>query len=376
MEEEKIVTEQPLVDEKPYVDLNRDEFIQFRLLLARVNGPLRMRLATLLMSAICCVVLVALALVEWWRMGQEGYPDPVLLAGALLVLLPGLFLYCYVPKKMKKTAAAQFDRSARAGMHYYGYLQIFTDCIEKVSQFGTAHICLDERVLFIEAPEMMVFSSSSSPALILPARCMTPELAAQVRQAADRLPANHRRFIGRLQPQSLPVTPPPKREDPEQLWVSTFTYRPEEYAAALKGLLMANYWRTAPTLALISMIAALTLTYVEIQLAATIVVFLVLFGLGTLLNLVLPLSRTKRQVYNLSAHDLTMQVRMDTMMLHIKVPKGGEVGVLWCDVNHVYDKDTYVEIVHNKHATLYIPKRVIDDMTVFEAAISRCWSKQ
>ncbi len=376
MEEEKIVSEQPPVDEKTYVDLNRDEFIQFRLLMARVNGPLRMRRATLLVSVICCAVLVFLALEEWWRLGQEGYPDPVWLAGALLVLLPGLFLYWYVPRKMKKTAAAQFDRSARAGMHYYGYLQIFNDCIEKVSQFGTAHIRLDEHVLFIETPEMMVFSAASSPALILPARCMTPELATQVRQAADRLPANHRRFIGRLQPQSLPITPPPKRADPEELWVRTFTYQPEEYAAALKGLLMANYWRTAPTLALISMIAALTLTYVEIQVAATAAVFLVLFGLGTLLNLVLPLSRTKRQVYTLSAHDLTMQVRLDTMMLHIKVPKGGEVSVLWCDVNHVYDKDTYVEIVHNKHATLYIPKRVIEDMSVFEAAISCCWNKQ
>ena len=48
-----------------YVDLTREEFIRFRMLLARVNGPLKMRIPTMIMAALCCVALAALALVEW-----------------------------------------------------------------------------------------------------------------------------------------------------------------------------------------------------------------------------------------------------------------------------------------------------------------------
>ena len=359
-----------------YVDLTREEFIRFRLLLARVNGPLKIRIPTLIMSVLCCVALVALALTEWLENGRMGYPDLTFLVGAVLVLLPGLFIYLYVPYKMKKTAGMQYDRSVEAGMNYYGLLQVYPDCIDKVGQYATAHIRLDERTLFIETPEMMVFSSAVSPALVLPARCMTPELATAVRHAADRLPARNRRFIGRLQPLSQPAIEPPAQEKPEELWVSTFTYTPEEYATVLKGIMTANYWRTAPFLATIAVLGGFTFSYDSGNLLNSAVTFLVLFGLGTLLNYVLPVSRVKRQVHTLSAHDLTMQVRLDTMMLRFKLPKGGDGYVLWCDVDHVYDKENFVEIVHNKRATLYIPKRAIPDLEALGGVINRCRGKQ
>ena len=95
-----------------------------------------------------------------------------------------------------------------------------------------------------------------------------------------------------------------------------------------------------------------------------------------LFNLVLPLRRVKTQSDSLSAHDLTMQVRMDTMALRVKLPKGGENWVLWCDVDHVYEREDFVEIVHNKNASLYIPKRVIDDLPALDAVIKRCRGKQ
>ena len=67
---------------------------------------------------------------------------------------------------------------------------------------------------------------------------------------------------------------------------------------------------------------------------------------------------------------------MDTMMLRFKVPKGGEIGVLWCDVDHVYDKDAFVEVVHNKYASLHIPKRVIENIEALDGIIKRCRGKQ
>ena len=59
MEEKEFTPQEP----QWYVDLNREEFIGFRLLLARVNGPLRLRVPTLVMVLLCCVALVGMVLV-------------------------------------------------------------------------------------------------------------------------------------------------------------------------------------------------------------------------------------------------------------------------------------------------------------------------
>ena len=106
-----------------YVDLTREEFIRFRLLLAKVNGPLRHRTSSFVMSLVCCVLLAGFALWEWWSVLEcQGWPDPVMLVAAVLVMLPGLFAMFYVPSKMARTAAKQYDRSIEAGMCYCGKL--------------------------------------------------------------------------------------------------------------------------------------------------------------------------------------------------------------------------------------------------------------
>lgn len=367
-------TDQP--EKKEWIiDLNREEFVAFRLLLARVNGPLRMRIPTLVVAIGCCLLMAGIAIEEWWVAGWQGYPDPVLICCAVLALLPGFYTWFYVPAKMKKTAGQQYDRSLSAGMTYCGRLTVTPDYVEKAGSTATAHVRLDDRTLFIENAEMMAFVTAGSPALVIPARCLTEEMATAVRSAADRLPMHCRRFIARVVPGNETAewveTP-----QPEELWVSTFTYTPKEYATVLRGLIIQHYWRTAPMTVVTATCGALLFGWNELNMLRCIPYFLVILAVLTLFNLVFPLSRIKRQVYTLSAHDLTMQVRMDTLALRVKAPKGGENWALWCDVDHVYDKDEFVEFIHNKHATLHIPKRAIDDLATFESVVNRCRGRE
>lgn len=374
MQEQDFVRNQP---EQPdwYVDLTREEFVQFRMLLARVNGPLKMRIPTLVMALLCCGMLVALALMEWFEAGRQGYPDPVLLVGAVLVLVPGAYTCFYLPAKMKKTAGQQYDRSVQSGMSYCGRLELYPDSVEKVGVTATARMPLDRGTLFIETTDMMVFTAAGSPAVVLPGRCLTESLATDIRRAADRLPPQNRRFLARIQTGGQVVAPPAEVK-PEELWVSTFTYTEEEYATVLKGVLIQHFWRMAPLLMTVSVVGAMMFGWDGVSLWSCVPFFLVLCGLFLLFNLILPLSRVKRQVPTLSTHDRTMQVRMDTLALRLKLPKGGENWVLWCDVDHVYDKDTFVEILHNKKSSLHIPKRCIEDLPAFEAVINRCRGKK
>lgn len=376
MDEQNVTPSRESVQPEWYVDLTREEFIHFRLLLARANGPLRQRLPMLLMSIVCGVLLLGLAIGEWLAAGREGYPDPVWLVGALLVLVPGLVNWFYVPARMAKTAGRQYDRSVEAGMTFYGRLVVLPDRVEKLGATSTASIRLDERALFIEDETMMVFTAAGSPAIVLPSRCLTDDMAVAVRRAADRLPANHRRFIARVQPQGQPVTPPPAVEKPAELWVTTFTYTHEEYVTVLRSVLINHFWRMAPILTATAMVGGFVLGWDGQSILPCIGYFLVLAAVLVLFNLGLPLWRLKGQVATLSAHDLTMQVRIDSIALRIKGQKTGENPVLWCDVNHVYDKDDFVEVVHNRHGTLHIPKRAIDDLTAFDTIVSQCREKQ
>lgn len=359
-----------------YVDLTREEFIAFRMLNARLLGPMRQRIPTLIVSIVCFFLLGGYAIFEW-QAHIVPYPDPVLVVGAFVVLIPALIFCVYVPQRMKKQAGKQYDRSVQAGMDFCGELFIYPDCIEKASSTVTASVRFDERMLFIETAEMMVITAIGSPAIVLPARCLTDEMARAVRQASMQIPPRNRRFIARVKARGEVVAPPAPKAKPEELWVQTFTYTAEEYTVVLKGLIQQHFWRMSPMLALVAMMGAILFGNADVtNLAANIPLFVVIMLVLVLFNLVLPLRRVKTQAESLSAHDLTMQVRLDTMMIHNKLPKGGENWVLWCDVDHVYEREDFVEIVHNKKASLFIPKRCIPDLNELDAIVKRCRGEQ
>lgn len=362
------------------VDLTREEYVAFRYLQAKVNGPLRLRFLWVVLTLLFSVAALAMALEEWYAAGFAGYPDPMLLVLAVLALLPLFYVWLYVPHRVKKTAAAQYDRSVSSGMSFTGRLTVGDGYVEKAGPSATANIPMDERTLFIENSEMMVFINAASPALVLPARCLTEEMAAAVRGAADRLPLRNRKFIARVVTQGHVVTAMPEAVIPEEVWVSTFTYTAKEYTTLTRGLIIAHYWRMAPVNAVYAAVLAVMTgwdmdVFTNETLMSCGVNFLLFFGLMTVFNLLLPLSRSKRQAEMLTAHDLTMQVRFDTLALRIKAQKSSETFVLWCDVDHVYDKGDFVEIIHNKRGNLQIPKRAIEDIAAFESALKRCRGK-
>ena len=124
MENNEIFETTPQVEENPapkwYVDLNKEEFVAFHMLTARYFGPLRQRIPTLVVSALSFLMLAGYALFEWATKNFTGAPDPVLLVGAAVVLIPSLMIWLYVPSRLRRNAAKQYDRSVEAGMDYHG----------------------------------------------------------------------------------------------------------------------------------------------------------------------------------------------------------------------------------------------------------------
>ncbi len=364
----------PVGEETPFlVDLTKEEYIAFQLLVAKVRGPLRSRTVSLILSVGLCMMMLVTTLLTWRETGQISIEFLLI---AVLTLIPGLFAYCIVPAQLKKRASKNYDQARQSGNNFVGTLTVYPDRVEKIGQAASAKIPLHGHTLFIETEDMMVFTTMGSLALVLPARCMTEEMAVRVRQAADQLPPANRRFISRFRPQGQPVTAPESMEKPEVLWEQQFTFTEEEYVSLVRSALVQRYWPTAPWLVGLSLVAGYAFIYDEKNILTFAGGFLLFFGLMTLFNLVLPLSRVRRQALAAGQPERTYRVELDDIALRLYGHNDNKLAVVWEEINHVYDRDTFVEFVMHRHTTFRIPKRCIEDVTAFGEIITRCRKKQ
>ncbi len=353
------------------VDLRREEYVHSQLLMARIAGPLRTRTFAMISSLLLAAMLLGMAAVDM----VNGYPPDwitILMGGVLATT--AIFFWWFMPWQVKRNAEKQYDRALACGQNYYGTLRVYGDKVEKVGDTATASISLDATSFFVEDSRVMVFTGRSRWALVLPARCMTDEMAAAVRQAADRLPANRRRFIARLQAQGQPVMPVEAEEVPV-LWSTTLRYTAEEYIDLSRAMLRQRYWHIAPVLGVVSVLAGFVFGWDGRSILPCLFWTLACFGLLTLFNYGLPLSRIKRQAPLMQSRDLTVEVSITHRAVHFGATQGARMGVPWREICHVYDKGDFVEIC-DKRQFFRIPKRCIEDIEAFDELITRCRGEQ
>ncbi|MBQ5840533.1 MAG: YcxB family protein [Clostridia bacterium] len=353
------------------VDLRREEYVYSQLLMARVAGPLRTRTFALVASLLLAAILLGTVVVDH----QNGYPpDWITIVMGVVLTASALFLWWFMPWQVKRNAEKQYDRALACGQNFYGTLRVYGDKVEKAGDTVTATIPMDATSFFVEDSRVMVITGRSRWAVVLPARCMTDEMAAAVRQAADRLPLQRRRFIARLQAQGEPVVPV-RMEPVPVLWQADVHYTPEEYTDLSRAMLRQRYWRVAPVLGVLSVLAGFVFGWDGRSILPCLLWTLACFALLTLFNYTLPLSRIKRQVPLMQSRDFTVEVRIDSRAVQFGAPHGVRIGVPWSEIRHVYDKGSFVEICDDKQF-FRIPKRCIEDVEAFDALITRCRNEQ
>jgi len=353
-------------------DLKKEESVAFTLLQAEVTGPLRRKKATRIMSVTFFLLMGGITLWDWHMMGKI---DPLFACSVPIMWLPALFTEWIVPAMLKKRAAKAYDRAAAAGNTFRGEVRLYPDRIEKVTNIGGTKIPLNGHTLFVETADMLAFFNRFNPAVVLPARCMTEELAAAVRKAADTLPLQNRRFFSCLQPKGEPVTAPAETEPLPTLWECNFSYTEEEAAAVLRRSLIARFWRMSPGMAAVSLLGGLMMG--SHSLWSMVLYFVLCFGVLTLFNLVLPLGRVKQMVGNPAYMEQNRgAVKIDRYAIRVSMGKEGEMPLPWVENVHVYDKDGFAEIAAGRHTMFYVPKRCITDLEGFNRVITQCRNKQ
>lgn len=349
------------------IDLTREEFIHFQVLLARVAGPMRTRTLSLIISLSLAAALLAGEGVYWYQ-GEK--PDLFVAAAALLLAGLSLLLWWYVPYVTKRNAGRLYDRVVQGGGTHYGLLRLYPLRVEKAKASLVAKVTISPECLYIEDEMLQVFMDRQRQAIVLPGRCMTPELAEQARQLAAALPPQNCKFFGRVIPQGLRVTPPAAEPLRAVFLEEEICYTPEEHVSISKALTVQMFWKRAPLLSLLSGLCALMLGWGSESASLWMIplYFLLALGVLTLLNLVLPLRRIPAAVEAMSGVERSLRLRVDERGLYSYKTGYGESYLPWSDIKNVYDAGTAVEF-SGKNITFTLPKRCIPDLAAFTAAV-------
>ncbi len=353
----------------PYwVDLTREEYVNYSLQMARAFGAMRSRTVQLISSLVCCGVLVALTAYDMYLFGK---PDWLLIGLCVALVAIAIGFWLYVPHRLRRRAVAEYDRMIECGYNYCGELQVSDSEVVKIGDEMTTRVRLDEHALFMESAEALVFIGSEQRGIVLPARCLTKEMADRLRQAADRLPPASRRFFGRICPQGQLVTP---AAPPEQtvLWEQTILYNPQETLDILKARTVQQFWIRMPHFTVMSTVLALIFGWSDTSIWPCVLVFLGALALLTVFNLVIPYSRLRKmqQMGYAPTPNSALQVKLTDR--GVRMLEGDRFACApWSQIEHVYDRGDYAEMLWKQHF-LRIPKRCIPDIEAFDAILKRC----
>ncbi len=354
MEQEDLRNEFP-------VDLSRDEYVDFNLLLQKAGGALRLRRGMMIAFLILAVFSLLLLVVDWIHIGQLDLPMLlcVLLTGAVAVslqVIPGLLV--------RQNAGKTYDQNVLSGHDFYGMVRVYPDRIEKITGDVTACIRFAENASYIETETMMVLLTNTSRAIVLPARCMTREDADSVRQAVlPGIPVIRQRLFGKMIPKATSRMAPPQihQEESISLMSLRIVYESDEFLKWMQDSISRNYGRVLPFFSVISLVLALAFGFMSGFLSA-LLAFVGMMILMTLLNWVLPRSRSKRMVEIGTAANRTLQLDLtEKGLIGKSTTPGEELRLPWSSIRHAVDREDCVEF-SNKRVFIRVPKRCIPDI--------------
>lgn len=352
-------------------DLTREDYVRYYTTLSKLSGPLRLQKMQLVVSVAFAIILVGFCAFDFSQTGQVDWLFALL--GGVLVLA-SFGLWWYAPRHVRRAAGKTYDETLAGGYCYRGILRVRDDRIEKENEQGIHTILLNTATMFIENPEMMVFVTTNRRSIVIPARYLTAEAASVIRAAADKLPYRNRRFMGRICPQGeTPAAACPPEDT--VLWEKTLRYEPEELADLIRHNTTQAFMKRLPFHSVMSAIFGLGIGWGDgTDILPCIGWFLGFFALTALTNLVLPRRRANFIAAQADVAARTVTVKLTDRGVWMSDPNKGFAVLPWHAIEHVVNRDTFIEISRGMQA-IRIPMRYIDDFSAFDTLICTYWKK-
>ncbi len=360
--------EQQNVNELSFaVDLTKEEYMQYYKVLTRYS-------AAAPMQRIGLIIVAALTVFGGAVTYQDGGFSALFTPDSLLLFIPAVLLLiynlCVMPYFRKRQADRGYETAVAGGQIFAGTVTINREKITKITPSGTFTIYFSDRTLFHEQNDMQMFVNTQGRGIILPARCMTKELADGVRNIAfSALPP----AFCKVREQMLCQRETPMEiEKPEEAAPSLFqtvvTYNEAEQTYIIQEITNRKLRRSIIPNSILSFLLALLFGMGQSR-TTVLAIFVIAHVALTLLGYF----RNKRGTKWIVSEE---NFRFDCKITEKAViadggARRGVYNVPWKDVEHVYESDLFVEIC-SKYHSIHIPKRLIADIDSFGRLMDTC----
>ena len=346
------------------VDLNEQEYLDFNMMIARKMGALRTQKPMLVLFAVYLIVDVISLIKEFLDTGRISW---TLLVIAAVTLACGGLMLTVMPARIRKTAKANFLTGNQNG--YYGELTVTPHAVMKNIGDETITVPLDEQSIYLEDKGFMAFTAQGQTrSIVIPARCVTPQTAAVIREAVFAPTARIQRRVFARMDAAAPA-PIPRRSflaPPQTLYTLDFTYNEQEAAKLFRDVAMKRYFQSLPTVSAMAIMAGLLLAILQEQVFWFPLVSLgVIFGYLAILT-VQARSRGKHAGATSNRTHLTLTDRGVELRIS---PTGQRMSFGWQGVERAVERADCVEFFYSGNNLLRIPKRAIDDFDEFKRVV-------
>ncbi|MBP3381131.1 MAG: hypothetical protein J6L00_00675 [Clostridia bacterium] len=346
------------------VGLNKNEYVLFQKTVAQFTSGKR------IYQTVTLAIFIFLAFTVWDIVKSDltVLKEPLVISSLVFFVL--LFVgFILIPKIAEnKRYAKGYENAVAGGQVFDGMVTINTDGITKVTESGAVTLPFGKDLLCIERREMLIFVNRFGQGIVLPARCLTTQDAADVRMTAQRN-INPRFYVvkARLEPSATarmelsPVTPP------AVLYTVAVQYDENERTALMKTVIQRDIYRSAPLMFLFCFLLSVSVG-IDNGFSAAAIAFWVAIALFAGVKALFWVPRYRHTIR--AENNITVTLNERAVVVEKKSEAIPQKLVLqWKDIAHAVESETAVEM-YNKRQYVYIPKRCVGDMEFFRSTVN------
>jgi|LSQX01.3.fsa_nt_gb hypothetical protein len=352
------------------VDITKQEFVRFNMIVSAVSGILRFKKGQVTLFAGGGIITLFMIISDILAYRNI---DPVMVILLVFIAVSGGILMFGTTHHVRRSAERAYDQSRLNGRSYYGIITVYRDRIEKQSSRANISINLSYQAIYIETRDMMIFLAEKTPAVVIPARCLTSEDAEALRRTVlTAIPQTRQKIEAPLIPTAAGHISRPDDEPDNEEWrdensISVeINYSRDEFVkiaadTALRGLL-----KLLPLYSFMSLMAALMfgLLYdfgfgIAVYVAVNAGLFLFrIFGART---------RAGRAYDNMTSTRINVLLADKGIEVNSS-EKSDRIKLEWKDVQRAVERPNDVEFF-SESIFLRIPKRCIEDFDALRAFV-------
>jgi hypothetical protein len=377
-EEEQIPSEnRPAYPIEFPVDISRDEFVRFNMIVSKIGGVMRFQKGQIILIAVISVICIFMFISDLISYNKI---DPINVMLMIFLISSGAIMVFGFSSRVKNAAENTYDLTQQSGQSYYGIISIYPDRIEKRNDDKLVSINLSQAALYIETQDMIIITAQQKPAIVLPSRCLTPSDAEAVRSVIfGAVPVTRQKIESRFIPAAERHISQPESNSIEQDFddqnaiIVNVNYTREEFVKMANDSALRNYLKMLPLYSVMSLITSISIGFLY-NFGAGIAVYII-FNAGLIgLNLFNSRTRSGRIYDSMPQNASQINAYFTQSGINIKSQgRSGTVMIKWNSITRAVDRPESFDFYSNS-LFIRIPKRCVSDINELKEFINNNYS--